>query len=113
MGRFMPYATAGLAIGDATANASFGSTMRPIPSRATSYTPIAVNSLTPQYVSKSGTLLGAALGVGLDYAILDNVILRAEYQFIAFDKLLGQQATLNVGEGGHRPEILILTCRPT
>ena len=30
------------------------------------------------------------------YAILDNVILRAEYQFIAFNKLLGQQATLNV-----------------
>ena len=30
----------------------------------------------------------------------DNVILRAGYQFIAFDKLLGQQATLNVVKAG-------------
>ena len=100
MGRLMPYATAGLAIGDATANASFGGTMTTYSVASNLYTPIAVNSLTPQYVSKSSTLLGAALGVGLDYAILDNVILRAEYQFIAFNKLLGQQATLNVVKAG-------------
>lgn len=100
MGRFMPYVTAGLAIGDATANASFGGTMETYSVASNVYTLTAVNSLTPQYVSKSSTLLGAALGVGLDYAILDNVILRAEYQFIAFDKLLGQQATLNVVKAG-------------
>lgn len=100
IGRLLPYATIGLAIGYASASASFTGTQETYSVAGSVYTVTAVDPLTPQYAKKDSWILGAALGAGLDYAIVDNVMLRAEYQFVAFDKILGQQATLNVVKAG-------------
>ncbi len=72
IGRLMPYAGIGLAVG----RGSYSTTV------------VAVDSGTGARASggyyNRTWLIGAAASVGLDYALLDNLMLRAEYQWVGF-----------------------------
>jgi outer membrane immunogenic protein len=77
-GRFMPYATLGIATG-----------------RASSSTILTANNGAAvatggQY--KSGWLVGAAAGLGLEYAVTDNLLLRTEYQWLGFTRFNGSSS---------------------
>jgi outer membrane immunogenic protein len=43
---------------------------------------------------------GIALGLGVDWALVDNVVLRAEYQYLALQKSHGQENVVNSGKIG-------------
>ncbi|MBN9046865.1 MAG: porin family protein [Rhizobiales bacterium] len=61
-GRFLPYIAGGVAFGDVKNTVSAGALS----------------------VSQSKTLTGWTAGAGVDYAVTDNVILRAEYRYTDF-----------------------------
>lgn len=75
MGRFLPYAMIGLAIGRIEEN------------RSASVTPVVGGvALTPFFASSSDSkwTYGYAAGVGLDVMFSHNMFLRAEYEFVQF-----------------------------
>lgn len=85
-GNFLPYVTAGVAIGQST---------------------MAQNAYLPPYPSApvaqtmtSKTVIGVAAGAGIEYAITPNILLRAEYQYLNFPDLNGRHSQLNTVRGG-------------
>ena len=86
--RFLPYATAGVALG----RASYSTTARvsyPIPT----VTATGLNSTLPaidmsETEGKSNSLIyGWSAGLGMDVAITHNIFLRAEYEYIQFSQM--------------------------
>lgn len=89
MGRFLPFATIGLAIGQGDQRTSY----------------YATSALTGGIVSsasyhKQGYLSGGTAGVGVDYALMDNVFLRAEYNYIVFSGFNGSDVTVHNIQAG-------------
>ncbi len=76
MGRLMPYASLGFAVGRGTSMVAF------MPEAATGLPATAVRS-------KNTYTSGITGGLGIDAAVLDNLILRAEYVFTRFADLEG------------------------
>lgn len=98
IGRFLPYATAGLVVGKQRISGSYNSIYTefgfdPATGNITGITsgPTARNAT----VGKSGYNIGGAFGAGLDYALLDNLFLRAEYQWIGMTDYRGARTTAN------------------
>ena len=98
IGRFLPYATAGLVIGKQRVSGSYNSV----------YTEFAIDPGTGAItginsgptarnatVGKSGYNIGGSFGAGVDYAVLDNLFLRAEYQWIGMTDYRGARTTAN------------------
>jgi len=74
MDRLMPFVGAGVAYSKIDSNAKFSN----------------VAGTTYSKVSGDKTLTGYTLGAGVDYAMTDNIILRAEYRYTDFgDKDFG------------------------
>jgi outer membrane immunogenic protein len=89
VGRFLPFATIGLALGQGSQRTSFYTTSE--------LTGGIVSSAT---YHKQGWLGGGTAGVGVDYAVLDNVFLRAEYNYIAFSGFNGSNVTIHNVQAG-------------
>ncbi|MEA1830804.1 outer membrane beta-barrel protein [Methylobacterium durans] len=51
-------------------------------------------------VAKTKTVGGITLGAGLEYALTQNLLLRAEYQYVLFNDFDGHKANLNTVRGG-------------
>jgi opacity protein-like surface antigen len=91
----MPYATAGVAIGRADftrkvnveLNASDPSTIPP--------TPLGTVSYSESDLRKSAILYGYSAGGGVDIGLMPGVFIRAEYEFVQFNRFHGISATVN------------------
>jgi opacity protein-like surface antigen len=98
MGRFLPFATIGLVVGEQRLSGSYNSSyteylIDPVTGGlgAVNVGPVARNASS----SKTGFNIGAAFGLGIDWAVLDNFMLRAEYQYIAMSDYKGMETTAN------------------
>ncbi|MCU4182115.1 outer membrane protein [Bosea sp. BH3] len=89
IGRLMPYASLGFAVGRGTSTVSF--------------LPDAATGLSPAFArSKNTYTSGFTGGLGVDAAVTDNLILRAEYVYTRFADLEGTVVDINnvrVGAG--------------
>jgi opacity protein-like surface antigen len=96
IGQFLPYATVGLAVGrfDYAASAIVVDTytLNGVP---VTYAP------PPQTDAKNGAFsAGVGAGLGVDVALLPNVFVRAEWEYIAFAPVSGIRSQLNTGRVG-------------
>jgi outer membrane immunogenic protein len=98
-GQFLPYAFVGGAVGrfNYTTSAtvtSLETALTPPPAPYT-YGPITESN------NKDNAIVGGfTLGLGLDVAILPNVFLRAEWEFVGFAQVNGIRTTINTGRVG-------------
>lgn len=103
-GRIMPYATIGGAIGRFNTNSTIKSTWylyrtnpitgAPEEGYATGYGP---NALPVGGPKKNVYGFGLTAGLGVDWALTDNLFLRAEYQLVRFAEVEGTTVTVNTG----------------
>lgn len=103
-GWFMPYITAGLALGNIenVANGSGTTSQFAVTTDPVTNTPVYTlrgSTSNTTTVKHRGISYGGAIGAGVDMAFFSNVFLRAEWQYIQF------------ASGGNRPEIAINTAR--
>lgn len=98
MGQFLPYATLGLAVGrfnyasSATVTSS-GNTGGGAPT----YGP---STGTNSDSKNNAFQIGFAGGVGIDVALLPNVFLRGEYEYIVFSEVNGVRSNVSTGRVG-------------
>jgi opacity protein-like surface antigen len=96
-GQFLPYAVVGVGVGRFNYSLSTDVTVDQTPSGGTT-TRFVFPTVTQ---TRSGIFsAGPLVGLGLDVAILPNVFLRAEWEFVAFAPLSGIRATTNTGRVG-------------
>ena len=106
MGNFLPFITAGLAVGRAAVSEQVlvkeESPLNAPYNRAISATSFGNGSIMTVLGStgRTKTVAGFALGAGADVAITQNIILRGEYQYVLFDDFGGHQAHVNTFRGG-------------
>lgn len=95
--QFLPYATLGVAIG--RFNYTTSSTVTDIwtPSGGTSTT---FGPITQTDSKNNAITAGFLVGLGMDVALLPNVFLRGEWEFIAFAPVNGIRSQLNTGRVG-------------
>ena len=102
MGRLMPFATVGLALGRAQIRANYTSNYAEytvtngVPNLGAPY----LTDTGKAAYRKRGYVLGGAVGLGLDYALLDNVILRGEYTYVAFSDFNNMKTQLHNVKAG-------------
>ncbi|HTQ83837.1 MAG TPA: outer membrane beta-barrel protein [Pseudolabrys sp.] len=98
IGQFLPYAFAGGAVGRFNyANTATVTSIEtpPAPAAPFTYGPIT------QSDSKDNAILGGfTAGLGLDVALLPNVFLRGEWEFVGFAQVDGIRSTINSGRIG-------------
>ncbi|KUL96000.1 hypothetical protein DK26_08190 [Bosea sp. WAO] len=104
-GRVMPYATIGGAVGRFNTTSTIQSTWfitrsNPITGAteafyATGYTP--TNPSVVGGSKKNTYAFGLSAGAGVDWAVTDNLFLRAEYQIVRFAEIEGTTTTVNTG----------------
>jgi opacity protein-like surface antigen len=105
IGRFLPYGTVGIVIAQQRHDVFYSSLytqyiIDPVTGARTG-TNVANEPHTAAY-TKSGYNYGLALGVGVDYALLDNLFLRAEYQYLGmadFHQMRTNANTFRLGAG--------------
>ena len=91
--RFLPYAFVG--IGGARFKASgYGSIEEYVTA-----TGVATATYTSS-ASKDQLTLAYGAGVGVDYAITDQILLRAQYDYVQLDSVIGQETKIQVGKIG-------------
>lgn len=101
MNQFMPYATVGFVVGRAQVSKS--ATVTETETDITNpLAPVVIGGLGPITNSESQTKLiyGYSLGLGMDIALLPNVFVRGEYEFVQFAGMGGMQAYLNTARIG-------------
>jgi opacity protein-like surface antigen len=106
MGNFLPYATVGFAVGRATTSRTatvFGEENPPTPPADCATTPTCVPfSFSSTESNKTAWIYGYTAGVGMDYMIMPDVFVRAEYEYVQFVKVSGIKAdisTVRLGAG--------------
>ncbi len=100
MGIFMPYVTAGVAIGNLDSRATTTGTWdRYNVTDPANPVPLATNVPFNGVVGRRGVTYGGALGAGVDMQLFPNTFLRGEWQYIQF------------ASGGQRPNISVNTAR--
>jgi len=103
--RFMPYGFAGLAVGraDITRFASvdvFKSITPPPPSSPGSFLPVPL-SRNPQSQSQGGLIAyGFTAGLGVEVALMQNLFVRAEWEFIEFPNIADFRVSVNSARVG-------------
>jgi outer membrane immunogenic protein len=103
MGRFMPYGVLGAAVGKAEINATYNSLYNEYPmvgGLPDFANPIISNEPANSAYKKRGYVAGGVVGFGFDYALLDNVFVRAEYNYIGFADFNGMKTTLQTVKAG-------------
>jgi outer membrane immunogenic protein len=96
-GRFLPYASIGLVVAQQRNRSAYLSNYQEWaldPDTGDRVTQ-RVNEDRNAFIDKTGYNYGAAFGVGLEYALLDNVIVRGEYQYIAMADYKSIRTTAN------------------
>jgi outer membrane immunogenic protein len=100
---FMPYITGGLAVAraDVTRSATVtdlisNPTNRPAPP----FLPASINAVTQSDIKNADLNFGYALGVGVDVALLPNVFMRGEYEYLRFGDVRGIAVDLSVVRAG-------------
>ena len=99
-GRIMPFATIGAAFGRFDAVSTIDADVRIVmnPGTASETSAQALGYPLRVGVARKDTWgFGMAFGGGVDWAITDNLFLRAEYQYIAFGEVEGTSTTVNTG----------------
>ena len=91
--RFLPYAYLG--IGGARYVAQGVGSIE----QYTTATGIVTGSSTST-INKNQTTLAYGAGAGLDYAITDQILLRAQYDYVQLDSVVGQESKIQVGKIG-------------
>ncbi|MDP4021654.1 outer membrane beta-barrel protein [Methylobacterium sp. NEAU 140] len=121
LGSFMPYVTAGLAIGrariaDTVAYRDYGYSLTAYNATLagnatyvdrfgyTSFNPASPADGTPAVSllarTRTRVVAGFAAGVGLEYAVTPNILLRGEYQYVLLNNFDGRKINLNTVRGG-------------
>ncbi|MDC7789901.1 outer membrane beta-barrel protein [Rhodoplanes sp. TEM] len=100
---FMPYAFIGVAAGraDVTRSATvagYTSTVSPTDSGFTGWTPAYAETRSDNRSGAWG--FGYSAGAGIDVALMANVFLRAEYEYVYFGDFQGMKVTVNTVRGG-------------
>ncbi len=100
VGDFMPYAMVGIAVGradvarSATVSGEENPTVHPTVCDGTAVPPCTPFSFT-QSDGKSGAFIyGGMLGIGVDFALMQNVFVRAEAEYVAFKPINGISASV-------------------
>ncbi|MCZ8261070.1 MAG: outer membrane beta-barrel protein [Beijerinckiaceae bacterium] len=99
MGMFMPYLTAGVAVGNLNSRATTSGDWERYDISALPARPLIASSTFAGVVGRSGVTYGGALGAGVDMQILPGTFLRGEWQYVQF------------ASGGKRPNVSINTAR--
>lgn len=103
LGNFMPFVTAGVAIGRAEISQQIVvSASNPKFDRTISDGNLGGNlssSVIGAY-AKTKVVGGFAAGAGLEYALTQNILLRGEYQYVQFNDFDGYKINLNTVRGG-------------
>ena len=116
-GNFLPYGFVGVAIGRASLNnsatLSFTATDYPdsVTPPLTPLNPINFGPVTQSNGQNGAIAYGVTAGVGLDYALTQNIFVRGEYEYIYFAPIDGTQISLAERSRRRRPEILITDFR--
>lgn len=99
MGQFLPYAVLGGAVGRFNYTNTATTT---VSGTSTTATPPTYGPTTDmESNSKNNAITGGVLaGLGVDVAVLPNVFLRAEWEFIAFAPVGGIKSNINTGRVG-------------
>lgn len=96
-GQFLPYAAVGVAVGrfDYATSATVTDFWTPSGGVTTQFGPVT------QTDGRSGAFsAGAAVAAGIDVAVMPNMFLRAEWEYIAFAPVSGIRTQLNTGRVG-------------
>ena len=107
-GCFLPYIFGGLAVGraDVTQTASVSGTRtdivtNPVDGTTTTGPPGTLILPGPQTNSQQGMFAyGLAAGVGMDFALLQNVFVRAEWEYVGFSPIDGTHVAINTARVG-------------
>ncbi|HEY1309316.1 MAG TPA: outer membrane beta-barrel protein [Pseudolabrys sp.] len=98
-GQFLPYAVVGAAVG--RFNYSNTATVQDVGTPPSGSPTLPFNTLDTESDSKNNAIAAGVLaGLGLDVAVLPNVFVRAEWEYIAFAPVGGIRTTLNTGRVG-------------
>ncbi len=98
IGRFLPYVTAGMVVGKQRVSGTYTSTYTEYTLDAATGAITGINAgptARNASIGKAGYNLGGAFGAGLDVAVIDNLFLRAEYQWIGMTDYRGARTTAN------------------
>jgi len=101
-GRFLPYATIGFVIAKQRNQASYNSTYIEYNVDPSTNVITGINTTSARNASytKYGYNVGGSIGVGLEYALLDNIIIRGEYQHIGMADYKSLRTTMNSVRAG-------------
>lgn len=98
-GQFLPYAVVGAAVG--RFNYANTVTVTDVGTPPSGSPILPFNTLDTESDSKNNAIVGGALiGLGIDVAIVPNVFVRAEWEYIAFAPVGGIRTNLNTGRVG-------------
>jgi opacity protein-like surface antigen len=89
IGQFLPYAFVGAAAGRFNYTSSMTIT--------SSETPAAFTSITQSNGKDNAVVGGFTLGLGMDVAVLPNVFVRGEWEFVGFATVNGNRSSINTG----------------
>jgi opacity protein-like surface antigen len=99
MGQFLPYAMIGAAVG--RFNYANTSTVNDVGTPPVGSPTLPFVTTDTQSNSKNNAIVGGiAAGLGLDVALLPNVFLRGEWEFVAFAPVSGIRANINTARVG-------------
>lgn len=93
MGSFLPYVTGGIAFGRASITRTIAADLVEIDPMTGVTTGRLVENR--KFGPKESLLVGYTAGLGIDMAITQNLMLRAEYQYVYFDDLNGYKMGIN------------------
>lgn len=98
-GQFLPYAVVGAAVG--RFNYTNTATVHDVGTPPAGSPVLPFDTLDTESNSKNNAVVGGPLvGLGIDVAVIPNVFLRAEWEYIAFATVGGIRANMNTGRVG-------------
>lgn len=101
-GRFMPYALVGLGVTRVKINASMqaNETSTIFVDRVYSASMSSISNAPLAVLTKDAYAATVSLGLGFEYALLDHLVLRAQYNYMTTGNVKGEGAMSNIARGG-------------